>query len=282
MDGRSRFERSLLRWFLGVILGLILGTNPRGVAHAGIIGFEDVPLSGESFYNGSDGAGGFTSGEAFFNNVYTDFGGGFYAWSGWSCSNMTDTTTPGYGNQYSAITGGGAKGSDNYGIAFGTNPNDIRIDLPPATAPRSLLVTNTTYAYLAMLHGDAFSKKFGGPGGNDPDYFRLIITGWNATHDPVGAVVFYLADYRFEDHARDYLVDTWTEVDLSALAAASALSLELESSDVGPFGMNTPAYFAMDNLRAVPEPITIGLLGFGALVALRLPWNRPSRGVLPC
>ena len=269
MDGRSRFERSLLRWSLGVILGLTLGTNPGQVAHAGIIGFEDVPLPGESFYNGSDGAGGFTSSGAFFNNSYTDLGGGFYTWSGWSCSNITDANTPGYDNQYSVITGGGANGSDNYGIAFRMNPDDVRIDLPSATAPRSLLVTNTTYAYLAMLHGDAFSKMFGGPGGNDPDYFRLIITGWDAAHDPVGAVVFYLADYRFDDHARDYLIDAWTEVDLSPLVAASALSLELESSDVGPFGMNTPAYFAIDNLRVVPEPITIGLLGFGTLVALR-------------
>ena len=269
MDGRSRFERSLLRWLIGSILGLTLGMNPGRVACAGIIGFEDVPLPGESFYNGSDGAGGFTSAGAFFNNSYTDFGGGFYAWSGWSCSNMTDTTAPGYGNQYSAITGGGASGSPNYGVAFGTDPEDVRIDLPPAAEPRSLQVTNTTYAYLAMLHGDAFSKKFGGPDGTDPDYFRLTITGWDGTDHPVGTVVFYLADYRFEDPARDYLVDTWTEVDLSPLAAASALSLELESSDVGPFGMNTPSYFAMDNLQVVPEPITIGLLGSGTLLARR-------------
>ncbi|HMO36139.1 MAG TPA: DUF4465 domain-containing protein, partial [Gemmatales bacterium] len=56
-------------------------------------------------------------------------------------------------------------------------------------------------------------------------------------------------------------------VDLSGLGAGtSALTFELTSSDVGPFGMNTPAYFAMDNLVvAVPEPGTMALVGSAAL-----------------
>ena len=31
-------------------------------------------------------------------------------WEGWAYSNMKDTTTPGYLNQYSAVTGGGVNG----------------------------------------------------------------------------------------------------------------------------------------------------------------------------
>ena len=63
----------------------------------------------------------------------------------------------------------------------------------------SLMVTNTTYAALSMRDGDSFAKKFGGPSGNDPDYFRLTITGKDSGGSTIGSVEFYLADYRFAD-----------------------------------------------------------------------------------
>ena len=64
----------------------------------------------------------------------------------------------------------------------------------------------------------------------------------------MGVVEFALADYRFEDSASDYIVDQWTRVDLSSLVGARKLQFGLESSDVGEFGMNTPAYFALDQV----------------------------------
>ena len=39
-----------------------------------VVGFDDLSLASESFYNGSDGAGSFSSGGALFNNTFTDFG----------------------------------------------------------------------------------------------------------------------------------------------------------------------------------------------------------------
>ena len=48
---------------------------------------------------------------------------------------------------------------------------------------------------------------------------------------------------------------------------ARQLTFTLESSDNGPFGMNTPAYFALDNLTVVPvpEPGALALFGGGLL-----------------
>ena len=46
----------------------------------------------------------------------------------------------------------------------------------------------------------------------------------------------------------------WVLVDLSGLGTVAALEFELASSDNGPFGMNTPSYFALDDLMFVPEP----------------------------
>jgi len=110
-------------------------------------------------------------------------------------------------------------------------------------------VTNTTYAYWSINDGDAFSKKFGGEDGNDPDWFKLTITGKDAGDKATGTVAFYLADYRFEDTSRDYIVDQWTWVDLSPLGEIAGLEFVLSSSDEGDWGMNTPAYFALDHLN---------------------------------
>jgi hypothetical protein len=215
------------------------------------IDFEDLTLSPNSFYNGADGAGGFTSRGAFFSNSYNAT---YQSWSGWSYSNTTDTTTPGFTNQYSAITGSGVGGSGNYAVAFTFTPGDAYIELPAGKTPKSIRITNTTYAVQSMLNGDQFAKKFGGATGNDPDFFLLTITGLDNANNVVGTVDFYLADYRFADNSQDYIVTKWKPVDLSELSGATKLSFKLTSSDKGPYGMNTPAYFAVDNLKVVSFP----------------------------
>ena len=87
----------------------------------------------------------------------------------------------------------------------------------------------------------------------------------NGTGSQVGDVPFYLADFR---GATPQLVSNWTTVNLSSLAGAKSLAFTLTSTDVGAFGMNTPAFFAVDNLVAVspvavPEPSIVVLCGLG-------------------
>ncbi len=222
---------------LFALLSLLSGSLgiPR-FACAATIGFEDLPLAADSHYNGADGAGSFKSGGASFNNSFTDFGGGFTSWSGWSYSNRGDTATPGYDNQYSAFAGGGVGGAGNFGVGFAST-EDLsvsQIELPAGARPLSVRITNTTYAALSMLQGDAFAKKFGGPSGVDPDTF--------------------LADFRAEAASGDYVVQDWRLVDLAALDGAAKLSFTLASTDVGQFGMNTPAYFALDDLLLSTRP----------------------------
>jgi hypothetical protein len=225
-----------------------------------LIDFEDLSLAPESYYNGLDGSGGFTSYGAHFRNAYNIAAND---WLGWSLSNRTDSQTPGFGNQYSAFAGGGFGGDGNYGVGFthgatlpGVNidPDDTRIALPVGLEPFSMRVTNTTYAARSMLYGDVFAKRFGGPSGNDPDYFRLRVLGYDSAGELTGSVEFYLADYRFADNQEDYLVSDWREVDLSSLRGRGvrSLSFNLESSDTGFFGVNTPAYFALDDLLLSP------------------------------
>jgi hypothetical protein len=105
------------------------------------------------------------------------------------------------------------------------------------------------YDYLSMKNGDEFAKQFAGPSGNTPgDWFLLTVTGLNASSQPIGSVNFYLADFRSPNPAQQYIVNTWKNVDLMRLYGATALSFSLSSSDTGSFGMNTPAFFAADDL----------------------------------
>ena len=235
-----------------------------GAVNATIVtDLEDLTLASESYWNGSSDpiAGGFTSGSAWFNNNYDTT---FSSWDGFAYSNITDTATSGMAGQYNAITGAGQGGSENYAVAWVGWSEPPTITLDYAGVLDSLYMTNNNYAYYSILNGDAFAKKFGGADGNDADWFLLTITGKNAAGDVTGTVDFYLADYRFADNGLDYIVNTWEAVDLTSLGMVKSLEFTLTSSDVGDYGMNTPAYFAMDTI--VPEPTTLILLGVGGLL----------------
>ena len=230
-------------------------------------GFPDGPAPGSGSYDdGWDLDGAFTSNGVAFSNAYDTTNA---SWSGWAYANVNDPTTNGptpflddFNHQFAAITGGAPGGPGNYAISFG--PGAV-INLPSGTSPVSFEVTNTTYAYLSMTHGDGFSKPF-----TTGDFFELKIfgfTGLDGSGAEVGEVDFDLARYTSPDSLP---VDVWTLVDLSALAAAESLTFDYASSDVGEFGINTPEYFAMDDLTlstAAPEPSTWAMLlvGFAGL-----------------
>lgn len=233
-------------------------------AHALTASFDDLGLGANAFLNGSTLAGGFESGGVFFENQYD---ASFDVFSGFAASTRTDTTTPGFGNQFSNITGAGVGGSTGFGIGY----FEGRIVLPSSQTVLGAWFTNTTYAALAMRDGDFFSKRFGGPTGTDPDYFRLVIAGFDDQGSPTGTASLLLADFRFADSAADYILDEWVFLDLSGLGAVRELRFGFESSDVGAFGINTPTYFAIDALSTIPEPGVAFLIGLGLSLLARRP-----------
>lgn len=235
--------------------------------------FEELPLPASGYYFPAASTP-FISESASFNHDYSDFGIPDCCWSGWTYSNQTDVTTASFTNQYSAFAGSGAGGSANYAVAYLGTPV---ISFASPVAAQGVYITNTTYTALSMRDGDAFAKKFGGVTGNDADFLTLTITGFDSSAQSTGSVNVNLADYRFSDNSQDYLLSQWAFVDLTSLGVVSSLGFTMTSSDVGDFGMNTPAYFALDNLSvaAVPEANTLamtmlGLFAVGAAVRSRV------------
>lgn len=256
-----------------------------------VANFSDLTLSSESYWNGPDEAGvnkpdpfggdlpvkvgGYQSTGAKFSN---EFNTNYQSWSGFAYSNITDNTTAGFGNQFSSFPGSG-RGDANYAVSSGYldeatfDPSDAAqlaqlpsVSLPRGASPSEVYVSNTTYAALSMQDGDSFAKKFGGATGNDPDFFRLTVYGTDSAGKALPASVqTYLADYRFADSSQDFILSDWQKLDLSALAGASRLYFNVYSSDVGQFGMNTPAFFALDDLTyTLPQANRAPLLDVAA------------------
>ncbi|MFA8434545.1 MAG: DUF4465 domain-containing protein [Marinifilaceae bacterium] len=214
--------------------------------------FENLLLANNSFWNGADNRGGFVDGGFYFPNNYSQS-----AWYGFSYSNRTDNTVEGIPGQFTSYAGGGVEESDNYAVAF-IRGEFTRIDVNNAgdgVPVSGLYITNNSFARHSMAKGDLLAKKFGGDSGNDPDWFKLTVKGIDAQGQYTDEVEFYLADFRFTDNSRDYIVEDWKWLDLTSLGNVTKLEFRLSSSDGGTGkSMNTPAYFCLDNLNAkAPE-----------------------------
>ena len=237
--------------YLLTILSISVGSL---FAQQNVGDFENLTLSSESYWDGSDMSGlhnnsvfttNFSSGDYNFSNSYdTTWGAASGYWSsGWAYSNMTDSTTSGFTKQYSAKPGGGHPiGGANYAIG---KPNSTIVFNNPIGL--SINITNSTYAANSMRDGDAFAKKFTNA---DQDYFKLHIYGYS-NGSIADSTEFYLADFTHTDSTLDYIVTDWQYVELLP-GPYDSVSFDLSSSDVGAFGMNTPAYFCIDNVGNFP------------------------------
>ena len=241
----------MMRHFVLAISGIVLAQ----VASAAVVDFEDLTLAAESAAPADASQTAFSSGGLTFNRTWnTEFD---CCPSAWAYSNQTDLATAGFGNPYSAYVlpaGGGVSDSSNFAVANNGQPGDAEIVFPAPSQVQGTYVANSTYSYLAVVDGNDGGAGFvKGPFG-DGDWFRLDFVGLDGQGQELGTVEFFLADYR---NGQSAAVSDWTWVDLAALGdEVKSLEFRMASSDTGDFGMNTPAYFAIDNLtyQIVPEP----------------------------
>lgn len=218
--------------------------------------FEDLtlPSNNSHFFDISPlpiGDYSFQTGDFIFSGNYDTT---WNSWVGACYSNVQDSLTSGFGNQYAAIAGSGFQQSEKYGVLNLYGNTTVKLtSAHQSSILKGFYITNATYAYFSMLEGDFVSKKFGGATGDDPDFFKLTVIGYRNGQTLADSVHFYLADYRFPDHSQDYIVQDWQFVNLEPLGMVDSIGFLLSSSDTGMFGMNTPAYFCVDNFTFLSE-----------------------------
>jgi len=240
-----------------------------------VIDFEGIaprdPQLGGSYWDPNPG---FTADGAAFSD-------GSYA--GFVVSSSTTTGVGGYvysgseaeiSAQSNGGAGGGVNGSSNFAVAY--NDGSF-VNLPVGYRPTGVSLTNTATAWYAVLNGLYQANQFVAG-----DWFRVTFTGFSSvggsgsiTGSPVD---FYLADYRA---GKSLVVDSWTTIDLSPLGDSKSIVFSFASTDNDPeWGMNTPAYVALDNLTLapVPEPSAAVILAGALIAGLAVRWVE-QRGV---
>lgn len=191
-------------------------------------------------------------------DFWNDYNEDWSSWRGFAISNVQDITTATYENQYASITNGGDN-SAQYGVMY----EQGKITFHQPSYLKSLRITNTTYGALAMRDGDMFTKQFGSAlnaigqadGTNGNDFFRVTLTFTREDESVLTEEkTIYLADFQFEDDTQDYILMDWATVTFENIEnqAIKSISFSLESSDMGEWGMNNPAYFAVDNIEIEP------------------------------
>ncbi len=220
--------------------GAYTNNNP---AYDNIINFEDVALGNAEYWNGASGDGLFmTAGNYSFMNYYNE---SYKSWNGFAVSRTTDTSFAGYGtaSEFNSCVGGGME-SMQFAVGYYSEYNFLMEDQVPAIyatkafRPKYVHVNNAASAYISMMNGDDFAKKF-----TSEDYLVLTITGMTADDEETGHVDFYLAK-------DGKIVNEWTKVDLTPLGTVDHVQFTMKSSDTSYGFMNTPAYFCIDNMEA--------------------------------
>lgn len=221
-----------------ILAFFLVQTHAQNVAD-----FESFSLPADSFYYNSTTKDWQTNNAVFQYEWDTNFGG---FWSkGFSYTNKNDTANGGFMNLYNCAAGKGYNNSNYYVSA--QNNGIIRLKTATDNKVDGFYITNSTYAYKSMKNGDAFAKKFGGTSGNDPDWFKITIKGFLGGTMKTDSTEFYLADFRSNNNSLDYILKTWQWVNCSNLGVVDSIQFFMYSSDVGSFGMNTPAFFNIDN-----------------------------------
>jgi hypothetical protein len=243
--------------FLGLALGSLFASSQT------VADFESFTLAPNSAY-GPTVSTPFQTGNAVFQYEWDNSFGGYWS-EGFAYTNKQDSVNGTYTNLYGVRALKGFSNSATY--AVGKDGGVIRLK-SPFDKVEGFYITNTTYAWKEIVKGSTISRRFGDttgthsptttPQGSYPDYFKVTAKGFKNGTMKQDSAVFFLADYRFSNNAQDYAVNTWQWFNTSSLGSVDSIKFFMYSSDVGSFGMNTPAFFALDNFSTTaPNPVSI-------------------------
>lgn len=167
------------------------------------------------------------------------------SWGGFTISkNAADTL-----NQFACAAKGGVKGVGSPFIVayYQEYLGALTLTFDNFYYPKEIYVCQDMVTLLSLQNGDSFAKKF-----TAKDTLALHISGLDENDANTDTVTYYLAVDSVFNQA-------WTKIDLSSIGYCYALEFSMTSTDTGQWGMNTPAYFALDALTVSTDSPTTSL-----------------------
>lgn len=213
---------------------------------------DDNYLAPESFYNGlgkddpsytSPGTSSqFVSGSfAFDTERHTSTW-----WGGFALSNQTSTVFESYADQFKSAVGSGHN-SANYAVVYSYTGANYAANVTNAADGADVsgfYVTNTANNVNAYVNGDGMSTA---PGGfAKGDWFKMTVNVVKAD-DTTASIDYYLADYRADNEADHYYLDTWQWVDLRQFGKIKKMTFGFEGTKRNAYGLTTPTYACIDD-----------------------------------
>ncbi|MEG2164498.1 MAG: DUF4465 domain-containing protein, partial [Bacteroidales bacterium] len=213
--------------------------------------FEDLYLETESHWRGDETGvnmnSTFYSGSYEFNNYLMK---DYDTWEYFGYSNETSVGYATLNDQFHSAVGSGTNSSETYAVVYAMDAG-LKMTVTNKTEGdliQGCYVTNTAWVKDAILNGDGISTVAGGFVSGD--YFVLTAKGKRGDGTTV-SVDYYLADYRSENIADHFCLDTWEWFDLRPLGKVKEVTFSMNSTKQNKLGMTTPAYFCIDDMNGL-------------------------------
>ena len=102
-----------------------------------------------------------------------------------------------------------------------------------------MYVTNTNYVLNSLTYGDGFNAP-----ASESTVLKVVAYGFNANDELVGETELTLCD------GSSNILNEWKKWDLSSLGKVARVAFNFSASEdqIGSYGLNTPAYFAYDDV----------------------------------
>ena len=209
-----------------------------------IVDFQNVSIPDVGYNNVASG-GSFQEGIVSFKNYQPE---GY--WYGFAYSQMHDLATFDYSsNEFSAyVLNDRPENKFMVGFVSTWDAESIEISFSQPVKDLSFDVANSTLAALAMKGEDpsGFARKF-----ENGDEFLLLIQLYDANDNPL------FVDENNQPKLEEIplaqgtsILNSWMNIQISGNGQISKIEFSLSSTDSGEWGMNTPAYFCIDNIKA--------------------------------
>ena len=157
-----------------------------------------------------------------------------------------------YADQFKSAVGSGHN-SANYAVVYSYTGANYAANVTNAADGADVsgfYVTNTANNVNAYVNGDGMSTA---PGGfAKGDWFKMTVNVVKADNT-TASMDYYLADYRADNEADHYYLDTWQWVDLRQFGKIKKVTFGFEGTKRNAYGLTTPTYACLDDFGGTRE-----------------------------